>query len=249
MVAGGDRLAQNVMIIENGPLSSVNMYVKRFSIQDEISVVLTSVMPLVKASRITAAVVNGVRLGKVPFDTQLVSDSNVKLWCALTNYAELDATAGFTGYSQYAFRSHTVVGQVISDDRNILPLLVENTGDKWTLLPGESLLVQIVSPTTLSNTSAHTWFAQVVWEEEAATFFSISGIVTLSGSPVTGAKVMVVQADDDILTNAILKEVKTTGVDGSWSSTIPHGKVGAAFVQYKDGSTLYTAPGSPFLEE
>ena len=115
--------------------------------------------------------------------------------------------------------------------------------------PGESLLCQVVGATTASNARlANNWWVQAEWEEDPIATFAISGTVTLSGSPVSGAKVMVLEADDTAMTNAVLVEVVTTAAGGTWASSIKTGKVGAAFVQYTNGGTYYTAPGSPYLQ-
>ncbi len=87
-----------------------------------------------------------------------------------------------------------------------------------------------------------------IWEEEARPTFAISGTVTLSGSPVAGAIVTVIEADDLDMTNQYVREKIVTPAGGNWASTITSGKVGAAFVQYRSGATYYTAPGSPYLE-
>jgi len=71
--------------------------------------------------------------------------------------------------------------------------------------------------------------------------------VTLGGSPVSGAKVMVMESDNVAGTNMFLREVITTPAGGTWASSILTGKVGSAFVQYEAGGTYYTAPGSPYL--
>lgn len=116
--------------------------------------------------------------------------------------------------------------------------------------PGQALLVKIIANTAASNALTSLNYAvRCMWEEDSITTFAISGTVTLSGSPLDGAKVMVVEADDTSLTNAHLYEVKTTAGGGLWSSTIRTGKVGAAFVQYESGGAYYTAPGSPFLQQ
>ena len=92
------------------------------------------------------------------------------------------------------------------------------------------------------------WWVACEWEEDPIATFAISGTVTLSGSPATGAIVTVVEADDESMTNPVLVETITTGAGGTWASSIKTGKVGAAYVQYKSGATYYTAPGSPYLE-
>jgi hypothetical protein len=119
----------------------------------------------------------------------------------------------------------------------------------FILRPGDSLIVQVVAAVGTSNAAlCNNWDAHCVWEEDAIATFAISGTVTLSASPVSGAIVTVVEADDTSMTNAVLRETIVTPAGGTWASTIRTGKVGAAFVQYTSGGTKYTAPGSPYLE-
>ena len=89
-----------------------------------------------------------------------------------------------------------------------------------------------------------------VWHDFLGQFDISSAIltVTLSGSPVSGAIVTVIEADDLDMTNPVLVDTIVTPAGGTWSADILTGKVGAAFVQYRSGGTLYTAPGSPYLE-
>jgi hypothetical protein len=149
---------------------------------------------------------------------------------------------------QFLERRHTAIGQNESLDKYLLPWLVEENGKEFKLRPGETLLVQLVGALGTSNAAlTNNFFVICSWEEDEIATFSISGTVTLDGSPVDGAKVMVIEADDELMTNAFLREVITTPAGGTWSSTIRVGKVGAAFVQYKSGAVYYTAPGSPFL--
>jgi len=129
-----------------------------------------------------------------------------------------------------------------------LPKLIADTGRELKLRPGESLLVRVVGAAVAANAAlSNNWTASVAIEEDQKSTFAISGTVTLSGSPVTGAKVMVMEADDTAGTNMFLREVITTPAGGTWSSSILTGKVGSAFVQYTSGGTYYTAPGSPYL--
>ena len=117
------------------------------------------------------------------------------------------------------------------------------------LRPGQSLIVQAVAAVGTSNAAlCNNWDAHCVWEEDAIATFAISGTVTLSAVPVAGAIVTVVEADDTSMANAVLRETIVTPAGGTWASTIRTGKVGAAFVQYENAGTLYTAPGSPYLE-
>lgn len=154
-------------------------------------------------------------------------------------------------FQRYKARLHTAVEHVAdhlgNSDIGLLPNVLESKD--FVLRPGEAVMVQVIAAAGTSN-AALTNNAQVscLWEEDPIATFAISGTVTLSGSPVTGAIVTVVEADDTSMANAHVREVITTLAGGAWASTIRTGKVGAAFVQYESGGTKYTAPGSPYLE-
>lgn len=246
---GNDSTAQNLFTIENGASSYVNLNIRRLLMQNDAIAVLTAVMPIVKVSRATA-ISGGVIVEKTPFDTTYSSDSNVVFRAQLEESARITATPGDTVWQQYSVRMHTAVEQQQGIDNNLLPLLVADSGSEFVLRPGEALLARVVAAAGTSNAiTTNNWFVECVFEEDEIATFAISGTVTLNSSPVSGANVMVIEADDEQMTNAFLREVITTGAGGTWASSIRTGKVGAAFVQYTTGGTYYTAPGSPFLEE
>lgn len=252
-IVGNDAVAQNLFVIENGYKSRVNVIVRRLTFGCDSLVALTSVQNVLKVSRCTG-VSGGVTLDKAKFVGTETSDANVVLRAQANETALITATAGDVLWTQFAARMHTAVEQQRAEDeserikeRNLLPLPASTIAN-FVLRPGQSLLVKVVAATAASNAQNSTNYAvRCAWDEESITTFAISGTVTLSGSPVDGAKVMILEADDASLTNAHLYEVKTTAGGGLWSSTIRTGKVGAAFVQYQNGGTYYTAPGSPFL--
>lgn len=254
-IVGNDAVAQNLFVIENGYKSRVNVIIHRLTFGCDSLVALASVQNVVKTSRCTS-VSGGVVLPKTKFDSTQTSDANVVIRAMMNEDAPITATAGDTLWTQLATRMHTAVEQQQPEtdsekvkQRNLLPQLTDNVAD-FILRPGESLLVKVIAATAASNAQNSTnYVVRCQWDEESVTTFAISGTVTLSGSPVDGAKVMILEADDASLTNAYLHEVKTTAGGGLWASTIRTGKVGAAFVQYESGGTYYTAPGSPFLSE
>jgi hypothetical protein len=146
-------------------------------------------------------------------------------------------------------RMHTAVEQQIPKALNLLPNLIAGTGFDFKLRPNESLLVQIIASTVNVNQALmNNYVLDCVWQEDAITTFAISGTVTLSATPIEGAKVMIIESDDISGTNAYLREVVTTNAGGNWSSTIRTGKIGSAFVQYESGGSYYTASGNPFLQ-
>jgi len=247
IILGNDSTVQNLFSIENGIASRVNLNIRKLSAQIDSLPTIAAVAPLIRTSRATS-ISGGVILAKDDFDLLQTSDSNVVVRSALLESSQMTATPGDTIWEGFANRTHSATNQLKAYDINLLPPIVEKSGKEFILRPGQSLLVRVFSAATTSNpTLLNNWFVQVVWEEDALTTFAISGTVSLSGVGIDGAKVIVIEADDETLTNGFLKEIVTTSGGGLWSSTIKTGKVGAAFVQYKSGGTYYTAPGSPFL--
>lgn len=247
IVLGNGAVTQHLFAIENGVASRVNVYVRRLVIQNDPVAALTSVMPQVKVSR-GVGISGGIITAKQTFLTTETSDPAVQFRSAMGEGAPVDATQGTTVWQQYVSRLHTAVEQVIGNDENALPKLVERTGFEFILRPGESLLVSVIGAAVTSNAAlTNNWSVNCVWEEDAIATFAISGTVTLSAAPVAGAIVTIIEADDASMTNAVLRETIVTGAGGTWASTIRTGKVGSAFVQYESGGTKYTAAGSPYL--
>lgn len=245
-IYGNDATTQNLFVLTNPSTSRVDVYVRRLLVQVDPLVAYTGVMPLVKTSRATN-VSGGIINDDTSFDTT-ANVTSVEIRTPLYEGIPVKATPGNIIWQQFCSRMHTAAEQVSSWDNNCLPLLVSDTGKEFVLHPGESIVTQVVGSAGTANAAiANNWFVECVFEEEPLATFAISGTVTLSGSGVTGAKVIVIEADDELMTNAHLVETITTPAGGAWSSTIRTGKVGAAFVQYKNGATYYTAPGSPFL--
>ena len=250
VILGNDAVTQNLFSIENQSASRVNVNIRSINISVDDTVVLAVVTPLLRASRATA-ISGGQLVEKTGFDTTQSSDPNVVFRAALLEMARITATPGITIWEKFENRMHTAVEQQRPNiGKNLLPGIVGNAGMEFKLRPSDEILVQVIAAAGTSNSAiANNYFVEVMFEEEALSTFSISGTVTLNASPVVGAKVIVIQADDNLLTNPILVEVITTPTDGTWSSSIVSGKVGAAFVQYTTGGVYYTAPGSPFLSQ
>jgi hypothetical protein len=245
VMLGNDATAQNLFTIENGIASRVDVYVRRLVMQTNNLAVLTAVQPLIKVSRATA-ISGGAIVDKQLADSTLSSDAAVICRAQIGETAPITATAGDTIWQQFITRMHTAVEQQRSIDIHLLPKLIDT--QDFILRPGQNLLCKVVAAAGTSNAiTMNNFMIEAVFEETAIATFAISGTVTLSGSPVSGAKVIVIEADDTVLTNAVLRDVITTPAGGTWASTIRTGKVGAAFVQYTTGGVYYTAPGSPYL--
>ena len=253
-IFGNDATTQNLFSIENGIASRVNVIVRRLTFGSDALVALTSVNNVLRVCRATA-ISGGVILEKTKYVTSQTSDPAVVIRAMANETAPITATAGDTMWTQFAPRMHTAVEQLqLEQDserltaRSLSPWMDHLVAD-LVIRPGQALLVRVVAATAASNAQNSMQYAvRCSWEEDEIATFAISGTVTLSGSPASGATVTVVEADDLGMTNAVLREVITTGAGGTWASNIRTGKVAYAYVQYETGGTMYTAPGSPYLE-
>ncbi len=248
---GNDATTQHIFAIENGIASRVNMIVRDIDVEVDTIAALTAVMPLIKVSRGTS-ISGGITVPKATFTSLQTSDPAITFRSPMWEGAPITATPGTTLWQLFTRRAHTVVEQFIAPSylNGAMAILPEIAYTKNVVLrPGQSLLVSIVAAAGTSNAAlTNMTNLTCTWEEDTIATFAISGTVTLSGSPVSGAIVTVIEADDISMTNAVLRDTIVTGAGGTWASTIRTGKVGAAFVQYENAGTLYTAPGSPYLE-
>jgi hypothetical protein len=247
-------LTQGIMSISNKYTSNSFVYIRRLIVQVDCTAVYTAVMPQVVTSKcIMGTPPGGTVLTPVKFDTSANPEATIEVRGDASADGTNSATSLFAGtqmfpavYQQFTMRMHTAVGQMIGAiDNPILPNLIMDN-NIYTLYPGETLVVQVVAAATAGNPTTNHWWVEAIWEEPAT--FAISGTVTLSGNPVSGAIVFVLYSDDTSGTNTRLRDVVTTDGSGNWSSSIPTGHVGSAFVQYNNGGTYYTAPGNPFLQ-
>lgn len=158
---------QNLFTIENIDATKL-VWIRRVTVQLDATAVLTSVMPQVKASRATAVPTGGTALNKGQFDTGNASNANTICRGGTASdggvATAITATAGTTLWQQYCMRMHTVVGQVLAPDNNVLPLLVET--EDFVLRQNQALLIQIVASAGASNPATNHWFCNVVWEED-----------------------------------------------------------------------------------
>lgn len=245
---GSDALTQHLIVIHNGPASRVDMILRRLVLQVDNLAALTTVMPIIKVARVSSFS-GGLLMDEGNLDSTQTPDPNIKIYAQAFETAMITATPeAATVWQQYASRATTIAEQLLSDDYSLLSVVASSKN--FILHPGEALVATIRSSTVAAAAlSANSWFCQGLWEEDSLSTFAISGTVTLSATPVSGAIVTIMEGDDESMTNARFIERIVTGGGGTWNSTIRVGKVGAAFVQYKDGGTYYTAPGSPYLQQ
>jgi hypothetical protein len=151
--------------------SDVIVKVKRLVVQLDATVLLASVMPLVRTTRITWQD-GGTTLPKGSFDSTETSAATVIARCAQSADAgtpaivrtPITASLGDTIWQQYCMRNHTLAGQILGLDNPVLPTLIENT--PFVLRPFESLLVYVTASVGTSNPLTNHWFVQCAWDEE-----------------------------------------------------------------------------------
>lgn len=165
-ILGTAATPHNLFSIENTTGSAVTVKIRRIAVQLDATAVLTSVMPLVKSSRV-AVPSGGTTMNKVAFDTSLSSAANVIIRAANASdggvASAITATAGDTLWQQYCMRLHTAVGQVLAPDNSMIPTLCDTS--PIVLAADQALLIQVVSSAGSSNPATNHWFAQVMWEE------------------------------------------------------------------------------------
>lgn len=244
-IMGNDQIVQNIFTIENSSLSRVTLLIRRLNIQNDSVNLQTVVMPLVKVFT-ASGISGGIILPKSSFDTNKTSSNLTTFRCPINtdHPITVQSVSSNTIWEQYSARMHTAAQRFLGVDNKLM-----TKSYPYKIKPGDAITVQAISPAITSNPAINNnWFVNCLFQEDSYGTFAISGQVTLGGNPVVGAKVTVLESDDELMTNVQLVEVVTTDGSGNWSSAITSGRVGSAFVQYKNGSTYYTAPGSPFLE-
>ena len=164
---GNAATPQNLFSIENGPGSAVLLAVRRLTIQMDATAASIAVASQFKTGRPTGLPTGGTALSKVAFDTALTSSASVVARGATASdggvATPITATAGATGWHQFAMRVHTLVGQILMDDESLIPALCED--DPIILRAGEALLVQIVQATAANNAATNHHVVNAAFEE------------------------------------------------------------------------------------
>lgn len=146
---------QNIFVLQNPALSTVNVAVRGLNVTSDSTAVLTSVTPMVRISRgttISGGTSLTANIGK--YQTQYPSPQATALGATTTDDAALttiNATAGATLWTQNLDRLHTAVGWVTHPVYNLLPDVGSDLR-QIILVPGENLLVQVVGTAAATTT-------------------------------------------------------------------------------------------------
>jgi hypothetical protein len=215
----------------------------------ELSTTAGHIMPLLKTWRCNCSQISGgVEIIKRPaWDTAIdLPDPAVKLLYSGYGVSESNRISVTSrigpAWQQFMQRGATTVEQRRSMDNSMLSRLT--VVEDFSLLPGQALVVSWEHGTQPVGGAV---FFNIAWEEDTYDAgYDVGGIVTLGGSPVSGAKVLLVTDTDRDLPAPEL-EVLTTGAPGTWTKKLASGVKASVFVQARDGETLYTDEGKPFI--
>jgi hypothetical protein len=165
---GTAAVPQNLFTIENGASAGALLVaVKRLSVEMDATAALLTVAPEFLVTRPTALPTGGTPMTKGGQDTALTSNAGVVIRSATASdggaATAITATAGAARlWHQFQMRMATQVGQMLGDDENLLPMLVE--GDPLILRASQALLVQVIG-TAASNAATNHYVCKVAWEE------------------------------------------------------------------------------------
>jgi hypothetical protein len=255
ITGSGTTGSQYLFAVENARGSNKLVSIRRIMSLNDPTIAVATVKPKLVGYRSSQPLTIGtgvVLLGKGTFDSTQTSDPFVKVWCAnsldayLPGGVGIGVTSPVRCWSNAGSRVHTVIEQIAAEDSSLLPVLIHDY--PFYLAPGESYIVIVESAAVTSDPVANYWLINCVWfEETLVNYFTISGTVTFNSTPVVGAEVVVLAADDTALTNAYIQSIVTTTAGGAWTCNIPTGKIGYAYAQNDVTGTFYTAPAAPFL--
>jgi hypothetical protein len=169
-IPGSAAVAQNLLTIENATGSAIVVRMRRLVMMMDATAVLTAVMPQFKCSRFAGAGTGGTAMTKSVFDS-LATASNASVTVrggasADGTASAITATPGVALWQQFGMRMHTVVGQVISGECDMLPALVADSAlAPFTLRANESIVVHVVAAVLSSNPATNWYIVNAVWEE------------------------------------------------------------------------------------
>ena len=166
---GNAATTQNLLTIEN--LDAVKLVtIRRLVFQMDALAVLVAVMPIVKTSRSTGVPTGGTVLAKALWNTANASNANTIVRGSTATDGGANSgpiatpDAAQLLWEQYGMRMHTVAGQVLGPDNNLLPALVDT--QNLILRQNQALVVQAVAAVGTSNPATNHYFCQVAWQED-----------------------------------------------------------------------------------
>lgn len=167
-IPGAAATTQNLFTLENTTGSAVVVTIRRLMLQMDATAVLTAVMPQFKTSR-CAVPSGGTTITKGTFDSTQTSAANVVARGGASadgTASAITATPGTAIWQQFGMRMHTVVGQVLAVDCDMLPVLIADTNlPSFKLAANEAIVVHIIAAAGTSNPATNHYVVNCVWTE------------------------------------------------------------------------------------
>lgn len=166
---GNAAVSQNIFTLENGVSSPVLVGIRRLTLQMDATAVLTVVTPQVKVWRITTLPTGGTALTKIVFDSGETSNALAVARAATASDGGAATTitatppAGSAFWQQYLWRQATAVGQLVTSDESLVPIICDDT--PFVLRANQAVLVQIVASVATSNPATNNYIVNCMWEE------------------------------------------------------------------------------------
>ena len=209
------------------------------------------IMPIIRTRRCIASDVSGgfEIKARPAWDTSInTPDPGIKLLFNSGHFGEPDSIIVASNRSgpfwqQFTARQTTAVEQFLTFDNFCIPAMAANKD--FVIRPGEALIVEQVAALPTGGVS----FFNIAWEEDNIDEgYNVGGSVELSGSPISGAKVILVTDSSSALSDPEV-EIITTGGSGTFSKVLASSVKASVFVQHENGTTKYTDEGKPFIEK
>jgi len=164
---GNAATTQQLMSIFNSGANRIVILRKIIFLMDATAL-LTSVMPLVSVGRITANTGGGLPCSKQQWNTTIASHADVSVRQEVSSdggaRTPMTGTPGDAIWRQYGMRMHSVAGQVLALDHNLLPLLAEQS-PIFQLRQNEGVVVHLLASAGASNPNTNHYITQMLWDE------------------------------------------------------------------------------------
>ena len=164
-VPGSAGTPQNLFVLMNAD-NTVLCKIRRLVVMADETAALATVTPLYRVSRATWQPSGGTAMNVCQWDTTNSHNSNITNAAGASadgSASVITATAGDCLWEQFVMRMHTVVGQVLMPDSDMLPYIVDT--QDLVLRQNQALLVQLVAPAGGSNPSTNHYIVSCAWQE------------------------------------------------------------------------------------
>jgi hypothetical protein len=164
-IAGLASANHNCFYVANLAASTVLMGVRRLTVQMDNTGAVTTVSPTFMVYKTTTLPTGGTDSTKFLFDSNDTSNTNCVARGATAseggaaNAITWTAPAGTPGWRQFHMRMHTLVGQVLTRDESLIPIVCQD--DPIVLRAGQALAIQV----NIASQTTASYVFNAMWEE------------------------------------------------------------------------------------